>query len=67
MLTPKKMSNILTVDGYNEKEAIKLIIADLVTTCLWNTEVAEAEGATPEHNIKVWREDDAVKAIIRHK
>lgn len=58
---------MLTVEGYREKEAVKAIVADLTTTCLWNPQVAEAHGETAEHDIKAWREDGAVKLIVRHK
>jgi hypothetical protein len=58
---------MLTPDSYREKEAVKVIVADLVATCLWHPEVAEAHGETVEHDIKAWREEGIVKAEVKRK
>jgi len=58
---------MLTPQEHLEKESVKVIVADLVATCLWHPEVIEAHGETAGHDIKAWREDGMVKAEVRHK
>ena len=57
----------LTIEGLREKDAVKLIVGDLVATCLWNPEITECHGDTKEHDITVWREEGVVKALVKHK
>lgn len=55
------------IEDHNEKEVLRLIVGDLVTTCLWYPDVTEAHSETPEHDIRAWREDGHVKAEVKRK
>jgi len=52
---------------YDEREAVKSLVADLVIECLWDSRAVEAHGETNEHDIKAWRDNGIVRAEVRHK
>ena len=58
---------MLTVNSLRDKEAVKLVVSDLVINCLWNPEVAEGHGETAEHDIKAWRDKGIVRVEVKHK
>ena len=58
---------MLTPDSLEEKDAVKAVVAELVSNCLWYPQVKEANGQTKEHIIRVQRNGDKVTAEIRRR
>jgi len=55
----------LRANGNQEKLVVLTMVGELVVELLWNSRAYEASASTNEHHIRVWKEDEVVRAEVR--